>query len=423
MSAPGVPTLISNPRESYQVNIIACASITWFLGATFVALRFYTRGRLLHNLGAEDWFILVALVFSGATCAGMIEQATYGLGKHALDVHPAVMMVMARAGWYTILWYMLALLFTKVSILLLYIRILSYQHARYAVYAIMSVVVFANGVWTLATVVTACIPLQAFWNPAGTPGASCRPTSYWYANTGLHIGTDVLLYILPLPIIINLQVKTRQKVALVCAISVVRLWELVEENTRADFTFDNVSISYLTCIEINAAIACACCMTLKPLVSRVFPRLWGSSSGSARAKQQQKRQQQQQVAGAGAGGAVGGVAGRGPPTIGSSPSRMSQQQQQQQQMKNGNTTWAVLAHERNGSHSQLLEDDDDDYGEDSLGGVGADEKRDLTEVVMVVDIEAPMVSPLDATVTRMAMPREPPNTYRIAKESVEDKGA
>lgn len=108
---------------------------------------------------------------------------------------------------------MLSLLFTKISILILYLRILSYQHARYAVHAILAIVIFANGLWTLITVATACTPLQAFWEPT-LPNATCRPSAYWFANTGLHIGTDILLYILPLPVIINLQVKLRQKLAL-----------------------------------------------------------------------------------------------------------------------------------------------------------------------------------------------------------------
>jgi len=97
----------------------------------------------------------------------------------------------------------------------------------------------------------------------------------------------------------------------VCSISAVRLWDLVEQRKRADFTFDNVSIAYLTCIEVNAAIVCACCMTLKPFVTRVFPRLWGgrSSGGS-------------DVDGEAAGAGAAGVRGRaGPPTIGSKPSR------------------------------------------------------------------------------------------------------
>ena len=114
---------------------------------------------------------------------------------------------------------MLSLLFTKISILLLYIRILSYQHARYAAYAILAVVVLTNGLWTFVTVMTACWPLRAFWDRsillASQDGSAwCRPVVYWYANTGLHIATDVLLYVLPLPVIVNLHVKLRQKLVL-----------------------------------------------------------------------------------------------------------------------------------------------------------------------------------------------------------------
>lgn len=118
-----------------------------------------------------------------------------------------------QVGWFTILWYMLSLFFTKISILLLYLRILSYQHARYAVYAILVIVIATNGLWTLITVVTACFPLQAFWDFTIT-NAYCRPGIYWYSNTGLHIATDILLYVLPLPVIVNLRVKLRQKVIL-----------------------------------------------------------------------------------------------------------------------------------------------------------------------------------------------------------------
>ncbi|KAK1779052.1 hypothetical protein QBC45DRAFT_466323 [Copromyces sp. CBS 386.78] len=166
-----LPQLISNPAESHQSSIIACAVITWSLSALFVGLRFYTRGFLLEGkvLGAEDWVLLVALVM----------KAIYGRGKHALDVDPALVVSMGKAGWYTIFYYMLSLLFTKISILLLYMRILS-----------------------------------------------------------------------------------------VCLVSTIRLWDLVAEASRPDFTFDNVSIAYLTCSEVNGAIVVACCMTLKPFFDR-----------------------------------------------------------------------------------------------------------------------------------------------------------
>src|SRR5690348_12228486 len=75
---PLPPGLISNPSESHQVNVIVCVMLAWLIGAVFVALRFYVRGCLLQNaIGVEDWLIVVALVFSGATSAGIIERERF----------------------------------------------------------------------------------------------------------------------------------------------------------------------------------------------------------------------------------------------------------------------------------------------------------------------------------------------------------
>jgi hypothetical protein len=67
--------LVSNPSQTHQPSIIACAVLTWVIGAVFVGLRFYTRRVVLRSaLGVEDWLIAVALVFSAATSAGSIER-------------------------------------------------------------------------------------------------------------------------------------------------------------------------------------------------------------------------------------------------------------------------------------------------------------------------------------------------------------
>ncbi len=69
------PGLVSRPEESHQAGLIAASAVTWAIGAFFVGLRFYARGFLLRNaIGVEDWLIVVALIFSGATSAGMIER-------------------------------------------------------------------------------------------------------------------------------------------------------------------------------------------------------------------------------------------------------------------------------------------------------------------------------------------------------------
>lgn len=251
----------------------------------------------------------------------------------------------------------MSLLFTKIAICLLYLRVLSFRHARYVVYAILALVVIANGIWTLYTVLTACKPLTAFWHydPAAVLPPECRPVSDWLINTGLHIGTDFLMYLLPLPVVLSLRVPLRQKLALygvmalgllVCLVSVVRLWDLTQQSKRVDFSYENISIEHLTVIEINAAIACACCMTLRPLMNKWFPNLWGSRPSSTGAADGSPRAHDMEMAGGGASDET-----RGPPTIGSKPLRKIKVR---------------------GGDSQLLGEDADEFG-----GAGRDEKRSI----------------------------------------------
>ena len=285
------------------------------------------------------------------------EGMSIAIGHSPSLTNPSV----SQIGWFGILWYMLSLLCTKIAICMLYLRVLSFRHARYVVYAILALVLASNGVWTMYTVLTACKPLTAFWHfdPAGPP-PDCRPQRDWFVNTGLHIGTDFLMYLLPLPVVIRLRVPLRQKLALygilalgllVCVVSVVRFWELTV--TKVDMSYDNIAIEHLTVIEINAAIACACCMTLRPLMNKWFPHLWGSRPSSTAGSPRDV----EMGAAAARGGAGGGAASdetRGPPTIGSKPLRKIKMR---------------------GDDSQLLGEDADEFG-----GAGRDEKRSIQTV-------------------------------------------
>lgn len=59
-----------------------------------------------------------------------------------------------------------------------------------------------------------------------------------------------------------------------CAISIIRLAYLIMTQYSLDFTYDNTSTALWTCIETNAAVVVACTMTLKPLLSKLWPNLW-----------------------------------------------------------------------------------------------------------------------------------------------------
>lgn len=135
----------------------------------------------------------------------------------------------------------------------------------------------------------------------------------------MHMATDVLIFLLPMPVVWNITLPIRQKLMLfgvfgigfvVCFISILRLPKLHQNHKRTeemmmgigyDFTYDAAELMYLTSVEVNGAIVCACGMTLKPFIAKFFPGLIGSlASGSS-------GQRQSDV--------------RGPPTIGSLPTK------------------------------------------------------------------------------------------------------
>ena len=59
-----------------------------------------------------------------------------------------------------------------------------------------------------------------------------------------------------------------------CIVSSIRFIYLMQF-TNAGFSFADLSLVYWTCVETNTAIVVACCMTLKPFVTRYLPWLLG----------------------------------------------------------------------------------------------------------------------------------------------------
>lgn len=314
------PDPATAPHDNLKANLYACIIICWIVAAIFVGLRFYTRGILIRALGVSDWFILLALLFSAGEAAACIDQTIHGSGSHLYDLNPAdtaSAIAWLRAAWYGVLTYLMSLFFSKLAILSLYIHTFTaFRWARLAGQILLGIVIVTN-VFMLITTLTACIPLYAYWDIfLPREGVYCHPQSFWWANTGMHMVQDVLIFLLPMPVVWSIMLPQRQKLMLfvvfgcgfvVCFISILRIPRLYRNDIKShdftkyyDFTYESAELSYLTSIELNGAIVCACALTLKPFFNKFFPAILGSSRSKSSST-----------------GVNGNV--RGPPTIGSLP--------------------------------------------------------------------------------------------------------
>ena len=107
--------------------------------------------------------------------------------------------------------YNLSLCLTKVSILLLYLRVLTHEYIRKVSRWTLAFVVVYN-VWALGMYFTICIPLQKMWKPELE--GYCHPFEVWWVLTYLHIVTDFMIFLIPIPVVVTMTVPVRQKIGL-----------------------------------------------------------------------------------------------------------------------------------------------------------------------------------------------------------------
>ncbi|KAK3352234.1 hypothetical protein B0T25DRAFT_180132 [Lasiosphaeria hispida] len=278
---PPTPPGIEVPNAGS--NIAAAAFTTWAIAVVFVALRLYTRLRIVRVVGPADYCIVFSLIFAAGLAGSLLKETQYGMGKHIGDINvPAEFPIMLEAWWFSLLCYTLSLALSKTSICLLYLTIFTLEWARRACYVLLSIIIISN-LWATASVLTYTVPLQSTWDIT-VPASYTTSQEVWWAITGFAIGTDLLIFLLPIPIVLPLKLPRRQKAVVVgifaigffiCFVSLARLVILVQEKGAPDpdFTWNGTSLTYWTILEINTPIVVACIMTLKPLVSKFFPGL------------------------------------------------------------------------------------------------------------------------------------------------------
>jgi hypothetical protein len=98
--------------------------------------------------------------------------------------------------------YQLAVVASKMGVLLLYLHIFSRRQLRFVCYAIVCIVIL-NCISSIIAVLLICIPLHAFWDHS--PNANCVDTNSLFRWTSFaNIVTDVVMLVLPVPTIFKM---------------------------------------------------------------------------------------------------------------------------------------------------------------------------------------------------------------------------
>ncbi|GAA86106.1 hypothetical protein AKAW_04220 [Aspergillus luchuensis IFO 4308] len=257
-------------RHLYTANM-AVISAGLIISTSCLALRVYTKAHLLHKFGWDDVSIILAWVFSLGTQACSIYGYKHGgMGIHFWNVTPVVYDVYVKVVLSAAIIYVPALALAKISLIILYYRILCQKrYQQWILYGIAFVVSSYSFALVLAFIF-GCHPIQ---------------------KAVLNIISDIALILVPIPTVVGLNMPGIQKLGLLlmfmigCATlvtGIIRLITLIPFLNSSDPTYNIGRPDLWINIEANFAIICSCLPFLRHFLRRYAPRLIGENSSLAR---------------------------------------------------------------------------------------------------------------------------------------------
>ncbi|KAJ5190348.1 uncharacterized protein N7498_009333 [Penicillium cinerascens] len=219
-----------------------------------VTLRLISRFLTVGKLWWDDWFHIIAGVFSVPLVIATNLCAKYDLGYHIYSPKFTASKVTSLLFWFYMcqIFWGLAIYFVKMSILALYLRLFPNKGLRLAVFLCMGFVTLSV-VILIPLVIWQCNPIAASWELDARHHAKCLSLSgVAYANAAVNIATEITILIIPLPVIRKLQINRAKAISLyvlfgagllVIAIASARVPSIGHIATLDDPTYKNVPLT------------------------------------------------------------------------------------------------------------------------------------------------------------------------------------
>ena len=180
--------------------------------------------------------------------------------------------------------YFTVLCLTKVSVLSFYLRIFPHQRFRWAAYAALAFVVIPTIVFLFIQIFQ-CIPVRYVWEAWLGEGGEYHCISLntlAFTAGAFSVAQDVVILVLPLPWLLNLNIKSRSKAGIIVMFSLgifilvtscVRLHFIMDFAHTTNPSWDFTDAFIWSALEVTVSIIVACLPEIRVLLVSEVPRL------------------------------------------------------------------------------------------------------------------------------------------------------
>ncbi|KAK9774331.1 putative Integral membrane protein [Seiridium cardinale] len=281
---------LAHPQRNGEHGAYWAYGIGTFLAVLFVGQRVFTRVFIGNGLQIDDGFVVLSMICSQVTQIILILQDLPTCEfSTIIFAHIATSTNMDKLSWIGPWIYVLCGSFAKLSLLVVYLRLSpGGWFLEWSWVAVGGVVV--HTIVLVFLMIFICNPVSKSWNitiPV-TEGSCINAVALYFATAIANIITDVMVMVLPIPLILKLQMPKWQKIGVMAVFpfasvtvvtSIIRCAALPALLGNDDQTWAISQASLWAIIEANLVIICASVTTLKKFLSYIAPGMMLGSSG------------------------------------------------------------------------------------------------------------------------------------------------
>ncbi|TLD32550.1 hypothetical protein E2P81_ATG05526 [Venturia nashicola] len=259
---------LENPQRRGEAVIVWVGVVGLVIATILLMIRAYTKVVVVKKIDAGDY----------RAPAGLI-------GVHAWELTGNQLNTIAKITLTTTVLYSPALAFAKLSFLCLYLNINPAQGFRTSVYLTMFVVI-GSCVGIVISLLAACTPFAKSIDVTVVEGQCLNKAALYIATGIINIITDMMVLLLPIPMVLRLQMVRSRKIMLIllfsvgsitCITSAVRVALLPPMLTTKDASWDTVYPSLWILIEASLIIITGTLPSMRLFLRHVAPTLLGDS--------------------------------------------------------------------------------------------------------------------------------------------------
>lgn len=200
--------------ESHGYNLVIACAICLPAMMICVAIRFYTKLRIKHVWGLDDWLVIPATIGAAGFAGVSLSTLGQGVGPHQWNV-PFTAFTPSLLRRFVVLdmLYSPTILMAKLSLLSLYLQIFRPNQAlRYCIYfGMVFLTLFYAATFTAYGVLSIPRPGQSQLESILSVNTA-KDIPLGIAQGAVNVVTDFYILLIPIPGVLNLQLPRAKKI-------------------------------------------------------------------------------------------------------------------------------------------------------------------------------------------------------------------